>query len=217
MSLATDAFSGLYPDEVPTHEFKIKYSAKFNLYNANVYYNNQKMEFRLSKNWKEIGRDIKIGLLQTLMLKVFDDKIKTMNIDLYNIFLKKVHIAIPKDNVDPILESSFNRINEKYFDGIIEMPNLIFGKDSKRKVGSYEYGSDTITISNILRNQNELIDYVMFHEILHKKFKYNVKNGRSYHHTKEFRLAEKKFENHLEMEKKLGNLLRTKKKWFEIL
>ena len=85
MSLATEAFKGLFPESEPSHDFAIKYSGKFNDYNANVYYTSSRMEFRLSKQWRGVERDIRIGLLQTLMLKVFGKKGQTLHMDLYNI------------------------------------------------------------------------------------------------------------------------------------
>ncbi len=213
MSIAKEAFIGLYPDRGPVHEFRIRYSARFNMYNANVHYNSRMMEFRLSRDWKDVGKEIRIGLLQTLMLKAFGDKKKTINIDLYNIFLKKVHVAVPKERVDPVLEESFHRVNEKYLSGMMEMPNLVFGRDSTRKLGSYEYGSDTITISRILTDEQELLDYVMYHELLHKKLKFDMKNSRSRHHTREFREAERMFENYREMESRLSGLSRKSRRW----
>ena len=173
------------------------------------------MDFSLSRKWKGVGRDIRIGLIQALILKVTGDKIQTLNIDLYNIFLKKVHIAAPKTRIDPMLMESFLRINEKYFNSLMEMPNLVFGRDSVRKLGSYEYGSDTVQISRILKDYDDLIDYVMYHELLHKKFKYHTKNGRSFHHTRDFREAEKRYENHKFLERKL-NKLTAKKRFFRI-
>jgi len=211
MSLSKQAYKGLYPEKEPTHNFKIKYSGKFSSYNANVHYSSSMMEFRLSREWKSISQDIKIGLLQTLMLKVFNEKKQTVEIDLYNIFLKKVHVTAPKVRIEPLLAESFHRVNEKYFNGFMEIPNLVFGRNSLRKLGSYEYGSDTVSISRVLIGKDELIDYVMYHELLHKKFKYNVKNNRNYHHTREFRDAEKLFINHELMEQKLKRLLRRKK------
>jgi len=211
--LAKEAYLGLYP-ECP-YEFTLKYSAKFSDYNANVRYTNDRMNFSLSRKWKSVGKDIRIGLLQTLILKITGDKISTLNIDFYNIFLKKVHVAAPKTKIDPVLAESFHRVNEKYFDGMIEQPNLVYGTASVRKLGSYEYGSDTVLISRILAGHPELTDYVIYHELLHKKFKYNVKNGRSFHHTREFRDAEHRFENYQEMESRLKKLIR-RKKFFKI-
>jgi len=216
MSIPSDAYTGLYPDEECNYEFKIRYSGKFKGYNANVYYTADKMEFRLARNWKTVSRDIKIGLLQSLILKVRSDKKSTVNIDLYNIFLKKVHVAAPKTESVPELMESFIRVNAQYFDNLLEAPNMVYGKPSIRKVGSYDYGSDTIIISSVIKGREELIDYVMHHELLHKKFKYNVKNGRSYHHTREFRTAEKQYDNQAAIEKKLSALLARKKifPWF---
>ena len=133
-----------------------------------------------------------------------------MNIDLYNHFMKNIHVAIPKTKNNIILEESFNKINEKYFNGLIERPNLVFGQESFRKLGSYEYGTDTITISKIFEGYPEFIDYIMYHELLHKKHKFHHKNNRSRYHTKEFRTQEHQFENAKEMEKKLNDFLRQK-------
>jgi len=206
MSLASEAFQGLFPGKELQHEFSIRYSGKFKGYNANVYYKPGWMEFRLSKEWRGVSRDIRIGLIQCLMLKVLRKQANTINIDLYNIFLKKAHQVQKGRKVHPILAESFNRVNEKYFAGMMEMPSLRFGSRSVRKLGSYEYGSDSIVISSALKGKDFLTDYVMYHEMLHKKFKYNVKNGRSYHHTRQFREAERLFEGQEEAERQLKRL-----------
>ena len=127
------------------------------------------------------------------------------------IFLKKVHLAVPKEKIDPILEKSFDRVNDKYFYGMIEKPNLVWGKKSFRKFGSYDYGSDTISISRSLEPHPRLLDYVMYHEALHKKHKFTTSGARTRHHTSEFRKSEKRFENAAEMEKMLGRLASKRK------
>ena len=63
-----------------------------------------------------------------------------MNMELYNLFLKNVHVAIPKTKSDPLLEESFNRANDAYFNGMMDIPNLEWGNDSTSKLGSYHYG-----------------------------------------------------------------------------
>jgi len=88
--------------------------------------------------------------------------------------------------------------------------------DSMRRLGSYEYGTDIISMSKVLDHDEDLIDYVMYHEMLHKKHKFHNKNGRSHHHTREFKEMERKFENSEEMERKIKNLVRHKsRKMFE--
>ena len=129
--------------------------------------------------------------------------------ELYNLFMKNVHLAVPKTKTDEILEESFNSINENYFNGMLDKPNLQWGNASTSKLGSYEYGSDTITISTIFKDaRQELLDYVMHHEMLHKKFKFESKNGRHLHHSPEFKKMEAKFKNGEFVEKEISRLAR---------
>ena len=212
MQLIKEAFEKLYPDKEFNYSVKVKYSARFKPYNANVRHYKNNFEFSLSRQWRHISKDIVIGLIQTLLLKIFNDKKQTINIDLYNSFIRNLHISIPKQKSDPILESSFNRVNKKYFYNLIEISNLEWGSNSKRKLGSYDYHTDTISISRIfLDAEPELLDYIIYHEMLHKKIKFKNKANRSYHHTREFREKEKEFNNHKEMEKKIKDLIRKSK------
>lgn len=216
MNLAQKAFLELFPEKnAEDYDFVLAYTGHFKPYNANVKYSrlflNKKVYFNLSSKWKTVSEEIQIGLLQELMLKVFRKKKSTTNIDLYNLFLKEVHVSVPKTRVDSMLEESFNRVNEKYFYGMIEMPNLVWGAYSVRKLGSYEYGSDTIKISRVFYPNHELIDYIMYHEMLHKKHKFKNKNGRNYHHTNQFRKEEKVFENALIMEKQIACLAKPRR------
>jgi hypothetical protein len=199
------AYLELYPEaKLGNYEFYLDYSGKFNDYSGNVKKRGISISFGLSKKWETIGDEIKIGLIQHLFNKLFKTKIRTQNTDLYEIFLKKVHFTVRKNKPSPELLESFNRVNEKFFFGMIEQPNLVWGKQSVRKLGSYEYGSDTIKVSSIfLQAPTDLLDYLMYHEMLHKKHKFYSKNMRSYHHTGEFSKDEKKFPEQALMEKRL--------------
>ena len=218
MKLVEQAFNELFQEkDLENYQLKIKYTDKFKPYNANVRYTRNSFQFNLSKKWRKVSKEIQMGLIQGLMLKIFKENKRTTNIDLYNGFMKNLHISIPKTNTDPILEQSFNKVNEKYFFGLVEIPNLTW-HNSIRRLGSYEYGSDTISISEVLLSDKTLLDYVMYHEMLHKKFKFNSTNGRTCHHTKEFKETERKFENSAEMEERIKNLIRQKNRkrfgWF---
>lgn len=207
--LIKEAFEQLYPGKEIKYNLELRYSHHFKPYNANVRLYGNKMTFHFSKNWRKISREIQIGLVQELLVKILKDKSKkTMSMELYNLFMKNVHISVPKTKTDEILEKSFDRVNETYFNGMLDKPNLQWGNASTSKLGSYEYGSDTITISTIFRNEIGLLDYVMHHEMLHKKFKFESKNGRQVHHSSEFRRMEARFENSQLMEKEISRLAR---------
>jgi len=208
--LIRQAFEQLYPGKMLNLHPVMKYSAKFSNYGANVRRYLNVLEFRLSYDWKTVNDEIKMGLIQELMLKVFKDRIKTMNIDLYNNFLKNIHIAIPKTSIDPELSESFDGVNEQYFSGMLEKPNLVWGNTSRSKLGMYNYRSDVITISSIFKQikDQRFVDYVMYHEMLHKKFKFSSNEGRNSYHSPEFKKAEKRFENSVMLEAEMKKKLR---------
>ena len=207
--LIAEAFQQLYPEKDLRYSVSLKYSRKFKPYNANVKLHGKDLTFNLSRDWRKISKEIQIGLIQELMVKILKDKRKTMNMELYNLFMKNVHLAVPKTKTEPILEESFDRVNDMFFNGMLDKPNLQWGNASTSKLGSYEYGSDTITISLIFKNERKgLLDYVMHHEMLHKKFKFQNKNGRNLHHSSEFRKMEAKFPDKDLMEREISRLAR---------
>ena len=217
-SLIQEAFQELYPEKELKYSISLKYSRKFKPYNANVKLRNNNLMFNLSRDWKKISKEIQIGLIQELMTKILHDRKKTINIELYNLFIKNVHLAVPKTKTDKILEESFNRINEIYFNGMLDKPNLQWGSESLSKLGSYEYGSDTITISTIFKDANQqLLDYVMYHEMLHKKFKFQNRNERNIHHSNEFKKMEAKFENRELLEREISRLARKRRFGFKAI
>ncbi len=205
--LITRSFQELYPDRFAgQYTFTLSYSGKFTDYNANVKYRSNHYTFNLSRKWYPIDDDIKVGLIQSLFNKIFKTKKSTTNIDLYNLFIRRLARVITKTKADPDLVASFNRVNEQYMNALIERPNLVWGTDSFRTLGHYRYTTDTITISTILKEDLELLDYVMYHEMLHKKFQFESKNGRSFHHTPEFKRAEQRFHNASLLEQRLSRL-----------
>ncbi|MEA3349379.1 MAG: hypothetical protein U9Q82_02015 [Chloroflexota bacterium] len=53
-----------------------------------------------------------------------------------------------------------------------------------------------------------LIDFIMYHELLHKKIGQKIINGRIYSHTSEFRAAESEFHHYEKAETALNDLAR---------
>ncbi len=207
--IAERAFRDLFPEKDEVFSFSLRYSGHFKGFNAGVRRVNNDVCFSLSRNWRSVDEDIKIGLLQSLLCRMFKSKKKTLNIDLYNNFLRSVHVSIPKTKSHPVLEESFNRVNAMFFNNSMEMPNLVLGK-GVNKLGHYDYGSDAISITEKLLPYADLLDYVMYHEMLHKKHKFNCSSGRTVHHSKEFRDDEARFPNASLLEKELQRLVSRK-------
>ncbi|MCC7574237.1 hypothetical protein KO361_01465 [Candidatus Woesearchaeota archaeon] len=212
MNLAEKAYESLFPNKKETRRFVLKYSAKFKPFNANAKYDSEKIVFSISKNWEEFSEELRIGLIQSLLIRIIkQDYDETFELDLYNKFIKNLPNYSKIDKSDPELLNSFNKINKDYFNEEINTPNLVWGTNSFNKLGHYEYTTDTIMISTVLKGEQELLDYVVFHEALHKKLGYKkTKTGRMTHHSKEFKQEEAKYKTK-DIEKKLRNYLRKKK------
>jgi hypothetical protein len=210
MGIVEQSFKLLYEAELEKSAF-VKYSGKFKPYNANVRITPDRLVFNLSREWKQVDEQIKIGLIQSLLMKIYKKGKNTGNVELYSLFIKNLGSFVPKIYSDPVLEDSFNRVNEKYFFNVVEKTNLKWGSETFSKLGSYSYQTDAITISSIFRSNAYLLDYVMYHEMLHKKHSFKSKKGRSYYHTFQFRNDEKKFENSETIEKELKKFISSKR------
>lgn len=203
--LILDAYRELYPEKAFSFSPVLKYSGKFKGFNANISMRGSTLTVALSKQWRQISKDIQIGMIQDLLVRLFKDRRDTTNIRLYLSFMKNVHLAVPKTKSDPFLAETFERLNEKFFGGLLEMPNFDW-MDGTRTVGLYEYGTDTILISKHLARDPELLAYVMYHEMLHKKHKFASKPGRQCHHSRAFREDEAKYPDASQLEQRLGRV-----------
>lgn len=186
----------------------IKYSDHFKAYGANIRLYNNNIILKLSRSWKPISEEIRIGLAQELLVSLLKVKKHTMNMDIYNNFIKHLHIAIPKEKPDQMLLDSFNRVNERYFNGMMDIPNIVWGDYTTRKLGSYDYRNDTIVMSKVVEKNQQFLDFVMHHELLHKKHKFTSKKGRSLYHSTAFRKEEQQFDGYEEVEQELKKHLR---------
>jgi hypothetical protein len=108
------------------------------------------------------------------------------------------------------LEEVFERVNEEYFGGRLERPILTWSRAiTRRKLGHYQPSRDTVMISSTLDDPAippYVLDFVMYHELLHKKLGAKVARGRRHVHTPEFRRAERGFRHYREAEDYLKNL-----------
>ena len=213
--LLIEAFTQLYPDKSFSFNPVLKYSGKFRGFNANIKMRGSTLTVSMSKQWRGVSKDIQLGLIQDLLVRILRDRKMTTNMELYQAFLRNVHYAVPKTKSDPILEASFNRVNEKFFNGMMQITNFEW-MDGTRTLGLYEYGTDTIKMTEALANHPDLLDYVMYHEMLHKKHKFKSTPGRHTHHSKAFRDDEAKFGNTELFDREIGKVVRKKKffGWF---
>ena len=90
-----------------------------------------------------------------------------------------------------------------------EMPNLVWGRFATTTFGSYDFKSDKVTISSEFKGveDTKYVDYIMFHEVLHKQRKFYRSGSKTYYHDARFKRLEKVFEDGAQIEKELGRVV----------
>ncbi len=114
------------------------------------------------------------------------------------------------------LEDIFSRLNKKYFKNEIEKPVLSWSRTKTRRVfGHQDATHDTIIISKTLddaRVPQFVVEFVLYHELLHIKHPTKIVNGKRRIHSTAFRRDEQLFPNYQEAEKWLEKLAQVKSK-----
>ncbi len=110
------------------------------------------------------------------------------------------------------LEASFHRVNSEHFNGLLKKPTLRWASvASTRTFGKYRFTEDLLTISPSLDAADVpawVLDFVVFHELLHKALGLTPKGGRRYAHTPDFRVAERSHPRYAEADAFLKRLTR---------
>lgn len=115
------------------------------------------------------------------------------------------------------LRDSFKRVREQYFDETMQMPTLTWSK--KRNVsqwGHYDPDHDTIVVSRIFDHPKVpeyVLDYIVYHELLHIVHPIEMHGARKSVHTKGFKQAEKDFLQFKEANTFLRELSRQRHKY----
>jgi hypothetical protein len=95
------------------------------------------------------------------------------------------------------LESVFLQLNMNYFENLLDLPVLGWSKTkSYRRLGFYDEKRNLLVISRIFDASSvpeEIVNYLVYHEMLHIYYPAEKKNGRRIVHTPAFKMAEKRF------------------------
>ena len=105
------------------------------------------------------------------------------------------------------LEEIFHRLNQRFFNGKLSVTRLGWSlKSSKTTLGHYDAGHGVIVINRALDSPTvpaHLVEYLVFHEMLHMRFPVGRNGHRRVVHSREFHKAEREFPNYEEAKKSL--------------
>ena len=96
------------------------------------------------------------------------------------------------------LAELFRELNHQYFSGELEKPLVSWSAGKTRRVlGHHDHVHRTIIISTTLDSDSIprfVVEYVLYHEMLHVKHPPRVVSGRTVYHGRRFREEERRFE-----------------------
>ena len=172
----------------------------------------QRMYVRVSDILRDAPPPVHQALAHILVSKLFNKKSGTEHESLYRQYayqpqvLRASDLARQKRGRKLItgavgraynLDKLFARINRLYFDGALPVPTLSWSqRKTKSILGHHDWMHDTIVISRSLDHAavpEFVVEYVLYHEMLHVKHRPRVVNGRRIYHTAAFRADERRF------------------------
>lgn len=116
------------------------------------------------------------------------------------------------------LEEIFNRLNREHFQGRLPLPRLGWSPEpSVSLLGHHDSAHGTITISRMLDSPStplEVVEYLVYHEMLHMIYPVEQRGHRRIIHTREFHAAERRFPNYRRVQQTLKALVR-RSRWQE--
>ncbi len=113
------------------------------------------------------------------------------------------------------LGAVFDYVNSCYFDGAIRCPDLAWAKESPSvRLGFYFEPLDILAANRVMDSEKVpryVLEFVVYHELLHGVLEAKGPPTRRVHHTKEFREMERRFSMYDEAEAWLSKLARQKR------
>ncbi len=143
---------------------------------------------------------VSTGSMQQVMAATTGEAYQSIQAELEALSGVEAHAA----GVHRDLATSFDRVNARYFGGDLDRPRLTWSRSfTGRKFGHYDSIRDAVMITCSLDRAQvpeQALDFVVYHELLHKKLGESWRNGRATAHTPEFRRQERLFDGFAQAE-----------------
>ncbi len=180
--------------------------------NHTIRLRNQKLHVRISDIMREAPLPVFFALAQILVGKLLKRRPNEEAENLYQQYIYQPEIMQASERARQLrgrkhlrgahgknydLERIFTKLNSAYFDNRLPLPKLSWSqRPNKRILGHHDAVHEAIVISCSLDRRNVpdyVVEYVMYHEMLHIKHPTVVVNGKRRYHTAAFRAEEKQF------------------------
>ena len=203
-------FGDLRPSLAPP-EISVRFY-RFTSLTSNIRFAQGRLQVKISDLLVDAPEAVQEALAFILLSKLFRQQAPKAMVSKYRLHLAESDLATRLHAVrqergskrleDPTgeyfdLDKVFNAVNAKYFGGLIVKPRLGWSQQRSRTIlGHYDASHHAIAISRLLDQKQipgYLVDYVMYHEMLHIKHPVEHVGGRRKVHTRPFQAEEKLF------------------------
>jgi hypothetical protein len=97
------------------------------------------------------------------------------------------------------LDAVFDDLNFRFFHGLLARPQMTWSSDRARnRLGHYDPAHNAIVVSRVFdhpRVPQYVLEYIVYHEMLHLKHPVKLRGSRRCVHSAEFQAEEKRFEH----------------------
>lgn len=205
-------------------EIEVRFFAFANINNT-VRLRENKLLFRISDLLEGAPENVLHAIAHILIAKVYRKDIDPTHAARYRRFVgsqaiaQKAHLVRQmrgRKRIDgPVgnvyhLDEIFEELNTKFFYGLMARPSMTWSQNNARNLlGHYDPAHNAIVVSRVfdhVRVPRYVVEYIVFHEMLHLKHPVKLKGSRRCVHSKQFQEEEKLFP-YLEEVKKFLKIL----------
>jgi hypothetical protein len=180
--------------------------------NSFIEFKDGRLLVRISDLLEQAPETVQEALAWILLCKLFRRQIPGRHRDRYRRYLNKGEVIraverlrqergrkaiLPAAGEHHDLYRIFDELNFRYFHGLMSQPVIGWSQAESRNIlGHYDAAHNAIVLSRILDRKEApafVVEYVMYHEMLHLRHPVERRGGRRCIHTAEFRKAEEEF------------------------
>src|SRR5262249_8221608 len=167
---------------------------------------------RVSDLLQQSPREVLYALASILVAKLYRRKVSVEHAEIYRQYTLRPEVLQATESARRLrgykmitsprgryhdLEEIFEDLNARYFEGSLARPRLSWSQTKTRRVlGHHDHVHGTIIVSRTLDSASIpklVLEYVLYHEMLHVKHPPKLVGERTIYHSAQFRDDEKRF------------------------
>lgn len=210
LSIFYHAYRELRP-RAPIPEMTVQFYA-FASVNNTIRLREGKLYVRISDLLEGAPENILMAIAHILLAKMYRKPIEREQNTRYRRYISAHHMVEKAHLIQQVrgrkriqpaqgrhydLEAIFDDLNVRFFHGLLARPRITWSQNSARnRLGHYDPAHNTIVISRIFdhpRIPRPVVEYIVYHEMLHLKHPVKLRGSRRCVHSAEFQAEENLF------------------------